>query len=203
MSLRATTKKIQKLVGAKQDGVYGPNTAARILASLQSDSTEPPEEPEISAELDSRTLKNVRTLDPKAQKKFIPFIRQAKAVAASMGCDYVAISGTRGEEEQNDLYAKGRTKPGPKVTNARYGYSNHNFGIALDFGVFEGRKYLDSLDPNRAKAVHTAVAALAKQHGIDWGGWWRSFKDFPHFEIRTYLTSAQKRAKLFRGESIL
>jgi peptidoglycan L-alanyl-D-glutamate endopeptidase CwlK len=203
MSLRNTTKKIQKLVGAKQDGVYGPNTAARILAALQSDSTEPPPAPEIKAELDARTLKNLRTLEAKAQEKFLPFIRKAKAIAASMGCDYVAISGTRGEKEQNDLYAKGRTKPGRKVTNAKYGYSNHNFGIALDFGVFQGRKYLDGDNPKKAAAVHKAVAALAEEHGIDWGGNWRSFKDIPHFEIKTSLTTAQKRARLFSGKTIL
>nr|WP_295770097.1 M15 family metallopeptidase [Rhodoferax sp.] len=37
--------------------------------------------------------------------------------------------------EQDALYAQGRTAPGNKVTNAKSGDSNHNFGIAFDIGV--------------------------------------------------------------------
>lgn len=206
-NLRSTTKKIQKIIGAKQDGIYGPNTAARILQVLQAAGVElllaPPQPPVLNNEFDQRTLKNLKTLDVKAQKKFIPFIRQAQSIALGMGCEYVAISGTRGKKEQNDLYSKGRTKPGPKVTNAKYGYSNHNFGIALDFGVFKGRSYLDKLDPAKAKAVHTAVASIAEKHGIEWGGDWRSFKDLPHYEIKTNLTMAQKRYRFFGKQSLL
>lgn len=53
-----------------------------------------------------------------------------------------AHSGLRTYEEQNALYAQGRTAPGNKVTNAKGGFSNHNFGIAFDIGIFEGAKYL-------------------------------------------------------------
>ena len=43
--------------------------------------------------------------------------------------------------EQNDLYKRGSFgNPPPKVTNARGGQSNHNFGIAWDGGVFENGK---------------------------------------------------------------
>jgi len=42
------------------------------------------------------------------------------------------ISGLRTYEEQDALYAQGRTAPGPKVTNAPGGHSNHNFGLAFD-----------------------------------------------------------------------
>jgi len=204
VSLAATTREIQRLVGAKQDGVYGPNTAARILTALGTQPLVPPVPgPDLSEEMDDRTLRNFRTLEPKAQEKFTPFIRQAKAVANSYGVEYVAISGTRGKKEQNDLYAKGRTKPGRVVTNARYGYSNHNFGIALDFGVFKGTRYLDSSDPELAAKVHKAVSLVAKQHGIDWGGSWNGFRDLPHFEVSAPLSMAEKRRRLFAGKPML
>ena len=48
--------------------------------------------------------------------------------------------------EQNELYAQGRTKPGPIVTKAKGGYSNHNFATAFyDIGIFspDGKHYLD------------------------------------------------------------
>lgn len=34
--------------------------------------------------------------------------------------------------EQDEIYAQGRTKPGPIVTNARGGESYHNYALALD-----------------------------------------------------------------------
>ena len=197
MSLLAQIKEIQSLVGAEADGIFGPNTARKVIGALQTES------PPVGAVLDNRTKRNLSTLEPKAQDKFRKFIFHAKSIAASLGVDYVAISGTRGKEEQNALYAKGRTAPGDKVTNARYGYSNHNFGIALDFGVFAGRKYLDSSDPGWAAGVHRAVAGVADQYGIEWGGDWKTFKDYPHFEIKTKLSTAEKRARLHAGESIL
>jgi hypothetical protein len=48
--------------------------------------------------------------------------------------------------EQDALYAQGRTKPGKIVTKARGGFSNHNFGVAFDIGVFKGGS-----DPEKAK----------------------------------------------------
>jgi len=206
MSLRSDTRAIQKIVGAKADGVYGPRTAGLILAHLKQ-ADDVVELPRVtvpdSKTIDARTLKNLATLEPKAQVKFKKFILRAQAIAAALGCDYKAISGTRGKAEQNKLYAKGRTAPGRKVTNARYGYSNHNFAIALDFGVFAGNKYIDNTDPSRASAVHRAVAAVAEEYGIDWGGNWKSFKDVPHFEVKSNLTTTQKRARLFSGKPIL
>lgn len=197
MSLRDQIKEIQSLVGAEADGIFGPNTARKVIAALNPESTLG------EWALDNRTKRNLSTLEPKAQDKFRKFIFHAKSIAASLGVDYIAISGTRGKEEQNALYAKGRTAPGDKVTNARYGYSNHNFGIALDFGVFAGPKYLDSSDPGWAAGVHRSVAVVAEQYGIEWGGNWKTFKDYPHFEIKTNLSTAEKRARLHAGESIL
>ena len=40
--------------------------------------------------------------------------------------------GYRSHEEQAELYAKGRTKPGQIVTYAKPGWSWHNFGLAID-----------------------------------------------------------------------
>jgi len=64
------------------------------------------------------------------------------------------------------------------VTNARAGYSNHNFGIAFDIGVFEGSAYL-------AESVkYKAVGALGMDLGLEWGGSWKTIVDQPHFQLR-------------------
>ena len=94
------------------------------------------------------------------------------------------------------------------MTNAKGGQSNHNFGIALDFGVFKDGKYLDGSklksDKTLASAVHRQVAEkVASKHGIEWGGNWTSFKDEPHFEYPTGLSMAQKRARYEKHGSVV
>src|SRR4051794_28761989 len=48
----------------------------------------------------------------------------------------------RSGEEQNKLYAQGRTTKGPKVTNAQAGHSAHNFypARAFDIGFIRAKK---------------------------------------------------------------
>lgn len=147
--------------------------------------------------LDPRTLKTIATLDPKARETFEVFAEAAQEVARKFGCDYRAISGHRTWEEQDRLFTQT-----PKVTNAPGGYSNHNFGIACDFGVFRGKVYVDASNPELADKVHAACGKLAYSHGLEWGGTWKRFKDFPHYEIPTGLTMAQKR-KLYQKEGSL
>ena len=65
-----------------------------------------------------------------------------------------------------------------KVTNAKGSQSNHNFEIAFDIGVFDGKNYLDR------SPLYKAVAVLGKQLGLAWGGDWKSNKDEPHYELR-------------------
>lgn len=142
--------------------------------------------------LHERTLKNIATLDPKARERFEAFAEAAQRVAETFGCDYRAVSGHRTWEEQDRLFTQR-----PKVTNAPGGYSNHNFGIAMDFGVFRGKVYLDATNPALADRVHTACAQHAGDHGLEWGGDWKRFRDLPHYEIRTGLSMAAKR-KIYR-----
>ena len=94
------------------------------------------------------------------------------------------ISGFRTYDEQAALYPQGRTTPGKVVTNARPGYSNHNFGIAFDIGVFEGSTYL----PESPK--YNAVGALGMDIGLEWGGSWKSIVDAPHFQLRPAWAAA-------------
>ncbi|HNX92795.1 MAG TPA: M15 family metallopeptidase, partial [Syntrophomonas sp.] len=78
--------------------------------------------------------------------------------------------------------------------NARAGYSNHNFGIAFDIGVFEGNKYLGE------SPKYKAVGMLGMDIGLEWGGSWKSIVDEPHFQLRpewaSNLTEKQMLAAL-------
>lgn len=157
-------------------------------------------------EVDDRSAKNIATLHKGVRGVFERITVEGTRIARSMGADsYVMISGTRTYAEQNALYARGRTAPGSRVTNARGGYSNHNFGIAGDFGVFAGGKYLDSSNPALASRVHNAVAKWVKANipKVEWGGDWKSFRDEPHYQYRTGLSLSQMRARVAAGQSVV
>lgn len=210
--LRSIIKDIQREVGVAADGVAGRVTLTNVLAALRERHLDPQEEKEWparvaeAAEFDARTEKVLVGLDDKAQPEFRRFLSLAQATAATLGCDYVLISGNRSWEEQDALYAKGRTKPGAKVTHARGGYSNHNFAIAADAGVFQGGTYLDggtAAQSQLAAKVHKACSEHAKTCGLEWGGSWTSFKDLPHYEVQTGLTVTQKRKRFKEKGSVL
>lgn len=152
--------------------------------------------------LDERSAKNVATLHHKVQQIFNNWIAECQILAKAFGYEYKAISGNRTWEEQAKIYAQGRNAPGKIVTNAKPGYSNHNYGIAVDMGVFEKGKYLDASSPSKAEAFHRKAAEIAEKYNIEWGGSWKSFKDYPHFEYRTGKTLAQLRQLVTEGKDI-
>lgn len=153
--------------------------------------------------LDERSSKNVATLHSKVQQLFKNWILECQILAKTLGYEYKAISGNRTWEEQAKIYAQGRTAPGKIVTNARPGYSNHNYGIAVDMGVFKDGKYLDSSKPSEAEAFHRKAAIIAEKYNIEWGGSWKSFKDYPHFEYKTGKTLSQLRQLVQEGKDVL
>jgi len=122
---------------------------------------------------DGRSEGNIQTLLPPAQRKAREFMKAVQ----DAGITVKIISGTRTFAEQDKLYRKGRDLPGPKVTNARGGQSNHNFGVAWDIGVFQSGQYLDE------SPLYRQVGDIGKGLGFEWGGDWRSFPDEPHFQI--------------------
>jgi len=208
-SLTDLTKDLQRELGVSVDGVPGRVTIANALAAIQHSRMDLHEEKEHPARVaeattfDDRTEGVLATLDAKAVPMFRQFLCLAQATAATMGCDYILISGNRTWKEQDALYAKGRTAPGAIVTNAKGGSSNHNFGIAVDAGVFSGKLYLDNSDPTKAAKVHKACSEHAAACGLEWGGSWTSIKDLPHYEVRTGLSLAQKRTEYAKRGSVL
>lgn len=75
--------------------------------------------------IDSRKIEDLR---PEVQSLAAQLIE----VCRRSGIRLIMTSTFRDYEKQNDLYAQGRVRPGSIVTNARGGYSYHNFGVAFD-----------------------------------------------------------------------
>lgn len=174
MTLEEMVTAVQKALGVSVDGKAGPETWTAIYQKIvkpklmenQSNLEIPP--------VDPRSEKNILTLKPEIQ----PLARALVQKADNAGIKIKVISGLRSYEEQDALYAQGRTTPGKIITKAQAGYSNHNFGIAFDIGVFEGNKYLGE------SPKYKAVGALGMEIGLEWGGSWKSMVDEPHFQLR-------------------
>ena len=181
---------VQKKLGVQVDGRAGTETWGAIYAQIVKAKVDGIQPAEAISEVDARSEKVIATLQPQVR----PLARALVQKAARNGIQIKVISGLRTYAEQNALYAQGRTQPGRKVTNARGGYSNHNFGIAFDVGVFEGTRYLGE------SPKYKAVGALGMELGLEWGGSWKSIVDEPHFQLRpawaTDLSERQMLAQL-------
>jgi D-alanyl-D-alanine carboxypeptidase len=130
-------------------------------------------------EFEERSETNLATLRPKAQPHFRALLRALKTYALEKGLEAKIISANRTWAEQEELYARGRTKPGPKVTNARGGQSNHNYQIAVDIGLFKDGTYLEE------SSHYKKLGPLGEALGLEWGGRWKDFPDTPHYQIKT------------------
>jgi peptidoglycan L-alanyl-D-glutamate endopeptidase CwlK len=106
--------------------------------------------------------------------------------------DFMVLEGVRTPERQKQLYAQGRTRPGPKVTWTLT--SNHfvkadGFGHAVDLVPWP----VDWSDLKKFDAIAHAMFAAADEIGIKirWGANWdrdgkpraRGESDSPHFEL--------------------
>lgn len=97
-------------------------------------------------------------------------------------------------EEQNELYAQGRTKPGNIVTNAPgTSYSSyHQWGTAFDFFRNDGQgAYNESGD------FFGRVGTIGVSIGLEWGGNWKSPVDKPHFQLPDWGSSTSGIKKIY------
>jgi len=103
-----------------------------------------------------------------------------RSVHVFLTCTY------RSPSEQDALYAQGRSKPGPIVTNAKGGQSKHNAmdkaaqpcAEAYDLAILENGKLVWEDHP---------VWQIIGQHGMAVGLKWYGapsapFKEMPHFQ---------------------
>jgi metal-dependent hydrolase (beta-lactamase superfamily II) len=90
------------------------------------------------------------------------------------------------------LYAKGRTKPGKIVTNAKGSTysSQHMWGIAFDIAINDSKLLYDT-------ATIKKVAVIAKKIGLGWGGDWTSIVDTPHFYLTKWGSTTSQLKSLY------
>ena len=137
-------------------------------------------------------MRDVTQLHPRLQEKF----ELLKKKCAQKGITIRATQCLRTAKEQDALYAKGRTAPGPKVTNAsgKDAKSMHQWGVAVDIVIdMDADKDgdIDIRDLYNVKLLNV-VGKIGESIGLEWGGSWKSIVDKPHFQLPDWGSTPTK-----------
>lgn len=136
--------------------------------------------------MDKITLDRIYKLHPKILHKVLSIVEEVNKILPE-GQFMRVTQGLRTFEEQQALYNQGRTTEGNKVTNAKAGYSYHNYGLAFDYVVIQKNGL-------PLWTVNLNIVAICKKYGFEWGGNFKSIKDYPHFQ----MTFGYSEAKLLQ-----
>jgi peptidoglycan L-alanyl-D-glutamate endopeptidase CwlK len=122
-------------------------------------------------------LRDIELLHPRLRT----LCRQLIDLSRQNGIEIIITQTLRTRQEQDALYAQGRTASGNIVTNVRYPYSMHCWGLAFDVAVMlNGKVTWNRLD------LYDRVGQLGKSLGLRWGGDFKTLKDRPRFELPGY-----------------
>ena len=127
--------------------------------------------------------RNIDSLHPTVASMCHQFLANCKMA----GIDVIITGTYRSIEEQNRLYAIGRTVPGKKVTNAKGGQSMHNYRLAFDCVPLRHGKPVWGTTGDDLK-LWQQVGAIGKAVGLSWAGEWKTFREFAHFQWTGGLT---------------
>ena len=72
--------------------------------------------------------------------------------------------------------------PGRIVTRAGPGQSLHGYGYAFDCVPLLSGKPVWGINTPAEKLLWAKLGRLGTQAGMEWAGYWQSFKEFPHFQ---------------------
>lgn len=110
------------------------------------------------------------------------------------GYRMVLVEGFRSAQRQAELAAKGAG-----VTRAGAGQSCHQYGMAVDSALYrDGKLQWDMRDP-WVRRGYFLYGELAQQVGLEWGGSWRSIKDYVHLEWKAPCREARRAARAAAG----
>jgi peptidoglycan L-alanyl-D-glutamate endopeptidase CwlK len=176
----------QRAMGLTADGVVGPKTWDGLDAAYQpgvdnftsSGQLNPVQVAEVERPIPAPTEPAGHARLSGVHPALVGRAMALIGMAAADGQTIRVSQGLRSFAEQDRLFAQGRTKPGPRVTNARGGQSLHNYGLAVDFVFLVGgrvsweRGLYDQLGP-----------WCSRIGGLEWGGSWARFRDAPHVQL--------------------
>lgn len=146
---------------------------------------------------DQITLERIKLLHPKVRDEVADIYDEiCEALQGKALCRFSYT--LRTFAEQDALFKKI-----PKVTNARGGFSYHNYGLALDIVLLvNGKASWDIITDfdNDNKSDWKEIVTIFKQHGWEWGGDWK-FTDNPHFQ-KTFGYSVRRLLALHQANKV-
>lgn len=115
-----------------------------------------------------RSLENLSTCHPDLQKVLHRAIKKF---------DFSVIEGHRTKAKQEEYFQKGTSR-------RRWPNSKHNTKPSLAVDVVPWP--IDWNDIERFKQMAEVILKAAKEEGVEltWGGNWKTFKDYPHFQLK-------------------
>lgn len=103
------------------------------------------------------------------------------------GYEMVLVEGYRSAERQAALAAKGGA-----VTLAGAGQSCHQYGLAIDSALYRDGKLQWDMEDAWTRRGYFLYGELAVEAGLEWGGNWRSIKDYVHLEMKAECRHARR-----------
>ena len=136
-------------------------------------------------------MRDIKMCHPELQEKAKKLISACKGKGLLIGISECF----RTVEEQNALYAKGRTEAGKIVTNAKGdSYSSHHqWGTAFDIYRNDGKGAYNDSD-----GFFRKVGNIGKSIGLEWGGDWTNPVDKPHFQLPHWGSTTAKLKQLYK-----
>jgi peptidoglycan LD-endopeptidase CwlK len=120
--------------------------------------------------------RNINDLHPILKDLCNKFIIECK----KQNIDIIVTSTYRSIKEQNELYAQGRTKKGKIVTWVKGGGSMHNYNLAFDFAILNGKSV------NWNIGAYKKPAEIGKKLGLEMGYFWK-VKDACHAQLNVNI----------------
>lgn len=125
--------------------------------------------------MDAISKARLQLINPRLAK----LIEQMAEMLALENIEFRVTQALRSWDEQEKLFAQGRTAPGKIVTQAPGGHSWHNFGLAVDLAIIEA----GAIDWNASHPSWQRMIQVGEMLGLLSGSTFRTFPDNPHFQL--------------------
>ena len=133
----------------------------------------------------------IEKLHPKFRNMVAELFTRAEK---ELGLTLYATSGYRTYAEQVALHKQ-------NSSNAKAGFSSHNFGFAVDLNVRKNGTTILKKASSNEQWINSGVVGLAKKIGIDWVGDFGSYHDPVHFFLKPNgLSTSDLRAMYDSGK---
>lgn len=123
-------------------------------------------------------------IDPDFKQRVLAIYK----VMEGRGIKMVLVEGFRSAQRQAELAAGG------KATRAGAGQSCHQYGLAVDSAPMRNGKLQWDMNDAWTRDAYFLYGQLAQEAGLEWGGQWRSIKDYVHLEQKSQCRAARRAA---------